>query len=101
MAHPPGGYKEKLKRPKWTELLTTVGISCIGVPTLIIVYLKLNPSTENCLTAKIVTVDIFNFKIYNLMISCHISLDFTNHHHLEGTKLGGNSINSILQMNIN
>lgn len=76
VAQPPGGHKEKLKRPKQTQLLTAVRISCVWLSALVFVYLKLKSPTENRLTTKLVTVTIFNSKIYDFIISCYVSLNF-------------------------
>lgn len=75
LAHPSGGHKEKLKRHKQIQLLTTVGISCIWVLTRVTVYLKLKPSSEKWLTTKIVTVALFDSKTCNFVISCSVSLN--------------------------
>lgn len=74
LTHLPGGRKEKLKRPKQTQLVTTVGISCIQVSTQVIVYLKVKPPTEKCLSTNIVA--LFNSKVYNFIISCSLSVNF-------------------------
>lgn len=59
---------------------------------------KLKPLTEKCLTTKLLLYLIPKHKFHYFLLSFS---DFHYHHLPGGTTFGGNSMNSILQMNIN